>query len=302
VFEVISELWNCSEFNPVAPPSDCHFDFQVATDCSYNLVKSLAPATPEKVEDIFVSMRAHLLRIITRWEQSGQGEGGRENEDAEEPDQDDAASFATSIATQPAVDGNSPDKAIGSLLGRPARALQSRAAFLNGRPSYLLYFWEIADQHQLLQSSLQRLNNGTGASDASSAPSANSMSNSNRRRRSHDSSENNQHEEQASLAPLVESIKELAECQRELVFDRREDRRHELEIEQQRRSSERSAQSSDRRFRRRAELSDLARKYRKLNAELPNDQTSRRLSEFYLNEGRQIEEEIRLLDRNDDNS
>jgi hypothetical protein len=302
VFEVISELWNCSEFNPVAPPSDCHFDFQVATDCSYNLVKSLAPATPEKVEDIFVSMRAHLLRIITRWEQSGQGEGGRENEDAEEPDQDDAASFATSIATQPAVDGNSPDKAIGSLLGRPARALQSRAAFLNGRPSYLLYFWEIADQHQLLQSSLQRLNNGTGASDASGAPSANSMSNSNRRRRSHDSSENNQHEEQASLAPLVESIKELAECQRELVFDRREDRRHELEIEQQRRSSERSAQSSDRRFRRRAELSDLARKYRKLNAELPNDQTSRRLSEFYLNEGRQIEEEIRLLDRNDDNS
>ncbi len=53
-----------SEFNPVAPPSDCHFDFKVATDCSYNLVKSLAPATPEKLEDIFVSMRAHLLRII----------------------------------------------------------------------------------------------------------------------------------------------------------------------------------------------------------------------------------------------
>jgi hypothetical protein len=61
---------------------------------------------------------------------------------------------------------------------------------------------------------------------------------------------------------------ELAECQRELVFDRRKDRRHELEIEQQRRLSERSEQSSDRRFRRRAELSDLARKYQKLSAEL----------------------------------
>ena len=105
------------------------------------------------------------------------------------------------------------------------------------------------------------------------------------------------------MLPLVESIKELAECQRELVLDRREDRRHELEIEQQRRVSERSAQSLDRRFRRQAELSDLARKYRKLNAELdPNDRTSQRLSEFHLNEGREIEEEIRLLDRGSDNN
>jgi hypothetical protein len=101
----------------------------------------------------------------------------------------------------------------------------------------------------------------------------------------------------------VESIKELAECQRELVFDRREDRRHELEIQQQRRVSERSAQSSDRRFWRWAELSDLAREYRKLNAELdPNDHTSKPLSEFYVNEGRDIEEETRLLDRSDNNS
>ncbi len=45
----------------------------------------------------------------------------------------------------------------------------------------------------------------------------------------------------------MESIKELAECQREQVFDRREDWRHELEIEQQQRVSKRSAQSSDRR-------------------------------------------------------
>jgi hypothetical protein len=52
VFEVITELWNSSEFNPIAPPSDCHFDFQVVTDCLYNLVQALAPAMPEKVEDI----------------------------------------------------------------------------------------------------------------------------------------------------------------------------------------------------------------------------------------------------------
>jgi hypothetical protein len=101
----------------------------------------------------------------------------------------------------------------------------------------------------------------------------------------------------------MESIKDLAECQREQVFDRREDRRHELEIEQQRRVSKRSAQSSDRRLERRAELSDIAKKYQKLSAELdPNDHASKRLSEFNVSEGCEIEEEIRLLDRSDDNS
>ena len=57
---------------------------------------------------------------------------------------------------------------IGTLQGRSPRALQSRAAFLNGRPSYLLYFCEVADVHQLLQSSLQRLTSSTGAAEASS--------------------------------------------------------------------------------------------------------------------------------------
>ena len=63
----------------------------------------------------------------------------------------------------------------GLLSSHPACALQNRAAFLLGRPSYLLYFWEIADQHQLLlQSALQRLDDDVGATDASLAPSATS--------------------------------------------------------------------------------------------------------------------------------
>ena len=42
---------------------------------------------------------------------------------------------------------------------------------------------------------------------------------------------------------------------------------------------------------------DLSRKYRKLNAELnPNDGNSKRLSEFYMEEGRMLEDEIRQLD------
>lgn len=63
VFELITDMWNSSVFNSVAPLSECHFEFQTATDCLYKLVKSLAPAAPKKIEDIFVSMRSHHLRI-----------------------------------------------------------------------------------------------------------------------------------------------------------------------------------------------------------------------------------------------
>jgi hypothetical protein len=80
VFEVIAELWNSPDYNPVAPPSDCHADFQTAsTVCSYEDVASLPPATPQRIEDIFTSMCSDLLLIMRRWEESGQGEGGRDN-------------------------------------------------------------------------------------------------------------------------------------------------------------------------------------------------------------------------------
>jgi hypothetical protein len=81
VFEVIAELWNSPDYNPVSPPSDCHADFQAATVYSYEDVASLSPATPQRIEDIFTSMRRDLLLIMRRWEQSGQGEGGRDNSD-----------------------------------------------------------------------------------------------------------------------------------------------------------------------------------------------------------------------------
>ena len=143
-------MWNSPDFNPVAPPSECHSDYIDAIDCSFVNIEFLNPATPQKIEDILVSMRSDLLRIITRWEQSGQGEGGRDAEEAKDEQEED------SITNNEYNDGSHcPPRNIGCLDGRPARALQSRAAFLNGRPSYLLYFWELADAHQILQSSLQ---------------------------------------------------------------------------------------------------------------------------------------------------
>ena len=64
----------------------------MATDCSSEVVAGLVPATPQKIEDCFTSMRSDLLRIITPWEQSGQGEGGldqQEEDDAAPSNHDD---------------------------------------------------------------------------------------------------------------------------------------------------------------------------------------------------------------------
>lgn len=160
---------------------------------------------------------------------------------------------------------------------------------------YLLYFWEVADAHQLLQSSLQCLSNSISASDASCAPSTSADStigSSRARKRRQDAID-----ESSSVLPLVQSIKELAECQRQLVFDRGEERRHEHELDQHRETARTRELHRERIFRRRAELLDLARQYRKLNAELgPTDENSARLSEFYVNEGHLLEEELQNLE------
>ena len=204
-----------------------------------------------------------------------------------------------SDASSPSAASNeaSPSSAranMGCLSGRPSRALQSCAAFLNGRPSYLLYFWEVADSHQLLVSSLQRLSSSTGATDASSAPSAlsgaRSVSISGGSRRRYQGRDDDEREERL-FAPLFNSIKDLADCQRSMLNERSEDRQRERQLQEQTRRSEGEAQEQrlhseveenrrKRTFERRVELQDLARQYRRLNAELGNasDENSRRMS------------------------
>ncbi len=68
VFEPFTNLWNSSVFNPVAPLSECYFDFQTAFN--YEIVKSLAPATPEKFGGIFVDAISPPLdnhKVGTEW-------------------------------------------------------------------------------------------------------------------------------------------------------------------------------------------------------------------------------------------
>ena len=170
-------------------------------------------------------MRSDLSLIISRWKQSWQSQDGtRDNEDyeqetafaAEGDDEDDMSLASSSIASNK-VSHRAAGENMGGLSGKPNHALQSHAAFLNGRPSHLLYFWEIADAHQLLASSLQRLRRSTGTTDASSAPSTlstarTSVSSSGGSRRCLFAIDNDDEREERVLVPLVHSIKDLADC------------------------------------------------------------------------------------------
>ncbi len=174
----------------------------------------------------------------------------------------------------------------GALTGRPAGTLNMRYSFLYGKPSYLLYYWEVADTHQLLVLSLQRLNNATGATDGSSTPSATmgTLSASDGSSRSHRlSSADNQQER--VLALLAQSITFLADCHRQMLDARAQDREHEKEVEDKRIRSQVQLEEDrhraearenyrKRKFECRTRLLDEACEYRRLAAELRDEETS----------------------------
>ncbi len=90
----------------------------------------------------------------------------------------------------------------------------------------------MADAHQILQSSLQRVNNTVGAADSSCAPST--VSSAKRCQRPEQEDDSAYNIDSASFLPLVESIKDLVEAQQLMILDRAEDCIHEVLLKEQR--------------------------------------------------------------------
>jgi hypothetical protein len=55
----------------------------------------------------------------------------------------------------------------GSLKKRPQRALDLRRNFFDGKSTYLLYLWEMLEEHNLFQLSMQQLHEDIGSGDGS---------------------------------------------------------------------------------------------------------------------------------------
>jgi hypothetical protein len=173
---------------------------------------------------------------------------------------------------------NELHKNFGMLTGRATLGLQTRASFLNGKPPYHLYYWEVMDRHQLLSSSLQRLSNSIGLADASQTPLTTPLAFIRRPRHSTES-ESGGSSEKATASFISQSLNALTDIQVRLVglvegrdIDIFVTRKHQLE--------------------------DEARKYRRLLAELQEAEPKKpKLEAFYNNEAARIEEEMEEVDR-----
>lgn len=220
-YEIIADKWNDPDFHPVTQVSNCHVDFASSIDLCHSKVASLTPADAIGVQNRLSSMRVTLLRIIEKWEQSGQGDGGRADETEEEQ------LFRW-----------------GQLEGRPQEALDTRENFLCGNPSWYLYLWEITDTYQLLDSTLQRLSEGVGASDATSIASVS------RHRRRLDGTEDNDYSSQGTDlmdgsigVSLVENITKISNILRELIETNEHERQEAKKLREDDRLAEKERQT-----------------------------------------------------------
>lgn len=145
VWEQIADLWNNPSFAPVTEGglTELHFDFIPSISIPHEKISSMNPATPQFVQNKITGMVTSLTRIISNWERSGQGDGGFHDDGA--------------------LDSDHP--LFGTFANRDAAALNSRCSFCEDHQTYLLYFWHILEQHQLLQTSLNALPCGVATTD-----------------------------------------------------------------------------------------------------------------------------------------
>ena len=277
-FEMIADRWNDPNFNPTAPASDCHEEFSHAIPCGYATVNKLMPASAQKVKDHIAAMRTDLTRIIGRWEQSGQGDGGRHASDDENSE---------NSGVSGREEGDVAPVPFGALRNRPARALSCRASFLGGRPSYLLYFWEVADSHQILQTTIQRIDASAAASDASSVPTSVTYSTtpSSTRRRLHTNNDSaiTNNRDILTLSRSIQKLNESETVRSNMVQTHEDARMRAREEAENTRSTRRRIDN----------LEDQARDFRRKFAE--SEDILSRSAIFYREEAERLMDEITLL-------
>jgi hypothetical protein len=143
VWAMMSDMWNDPFFVPsTILMGHLHSDFSLPIVIDHVIVSDMAVATPEKVKDKWAGLIHKCKRIVEKWERSGQGDGGYDDlddEDNDEEDRDDGDE-----------DGGKGERVFGSLKNRSQRALDSRSSFFVNKEPYLLYLWEVLDNHDLL--------------------------------------------------------------------------------------------------------------------------------------------------------
>ena len=175
VWERLSDKWNDPSYVVETAEIDgLHSDFVYSELICHSQVKHMVAATPEKCEGKFSNMIVAMTRVITKWEQSGQGDGGFNSDDDDEGGiQGNNEVNAEEECTQKKAAGGAPSFPLGSFKNRSNGAMQNRSSFVNARQSYVLYLWHMLETHGLLGSSLQLIGDGVASSNgASDVPSS----------------------------------------------------------------------------------------------------------------------------------
>ena len=161
VWHMVAKKWNDPSISPSTSVKESHSDFSQPIVIHFDAVAKLLPATPEKVEEKWNSMNLALKRGITNWERSGQGDGGYIDNN------EDDATNNNGVAVDGSDDDDDETVQFGVLAGRSQGALDMRRNFFDDKATYLLYLWDILDEHDLVQSTMQQLLEGVGSGNGS---------------------------------------------------------------------------------------------------------------------------------------
>mmetsp|Transcript_7375 Transcript_7375/g.11213 ORF Transcript_7375/g.11213 Transcript_7375/m.11213 type:complete len:312 (+) Transcript_7375:146-1081(+) len=133
--------------------------------------------TPDQVQKRFTDVRAKSIFVIEKWERSGNGEGMIENENDE--------GFGC-------ICGDNEDR-------QEFFNNDDRANFLNGFKSYVLYFWHIFEQHNVLTAALYKIKEDMTAS-SNGVPEVNENRNQQRGRNKDDEAEDRKTRKEVAVA------------------------------------------------------------------------------------------------------
>jgi hypothetical protein len=173
-YKAAADRWNDPDF--CAESIVCgntHSDYIASKNLNHDMVKKFTITTPKKVKEKLAVLRSKLITIIGKWTASGNGTGMYDSNVTINNSDDDSSNnnYVNTCCKKQLGDiahlrvNTIPDYQ--SDMGNA----DDRKLFLGSEAPYILYFWDVAYEHDLLRSTLQKIDEAFAARTASSAPS-----------------------------------------------------------------------------------------------------------------------------------
>jgi hypothetical protein len=176
VWELLADKWNnedftCSTIRMLGPARD---DFRYPIVIDHAVVKKYTEATPKMCKDKMAVLCKEVRTAHQNWSKSGEGEGAHGGEDNDKDNnsnvegEEEEEPFDTTNSLPEMID-NSLTEVPERFLSIPSLDLSDKGAYVKPNQGYVLYAWYMFEQHQLLESSMQRLDSSVATGQAKAA-------------------------------------------------------------------------------------------------------------------------------------